>query len=82
MYTIGRNGRLNVWECDTRLDGLIKQNKNEANPEFDLDSDEFSRSKSQTQAVEDEATDENKEDMETNEDEPKKITIHYRKKAK
>ena len=23
MYTISENGRLNVWECDTDLDGLI-----------------------------------------------------------
>lgn len=22
MYTISENGRLNIWECDTELDGL------------------------------------------------------------
>jgi hypothetical protein len=23
-YTISRNGRLNVWECDTKLEGLVR----------------------------------------------------------
>jgi hypothetical protein len=27
LYTISRNGRLNVWECDTPLNGLIKSVK-------------------------------------------------------
>ena len=32
---MSRNGRLNVWECDTRLDGLVKLDQDENDDEND-----------------------------------------------
>ena len=34
-YTVGRNGRLNAWECDTRLDGLVKREPTEQDMDVD-----------------------------------------------
>lgn len=69
MYTVGRNGRLNVWECDTKLNGLIPFVEEEEEPEDD--EDEFTgKSK--------------KKEVETTEDgRPiRKIYVNYRKTAK
>lgn len=32
LYTVSRNGRLNCWECDTPLSGLIKLNDDDNKP--------------------------------------------------
>jgi hypothetical protein len=75
LYTISRNGRLNVWECDTRLDGLIKQEKNEYLTE-ELDTDELGNKKRDD-------LDESTSKMEiTHEDGEKRVTITFRKKSK
>ena len=66
-----------MWECDTRLDGLIKQSKDEESLEgLDLTSDEL-ENKSNGQLAESTSK------MEiTRESEEKKVTITYRKKSK
>jgi hypothetical protein len=71
---------LNVWECDTRLDGLIKQEKNENIIENsqDMESDEL-ENKGNKDQLDESAT----EIMEnTNELSEKRITITYTKKSK
>ncbi len=74
---MSRNGRLNVWECDTKLDGLIKKNKNEENQDLGVDGDELASKKKP-----DESMDQDQNDHEDDEEEDKKITIHYKKVAK
>jgi len=80
LYTISRNGRLNVWECDTRLDGLIKQTKLENNAEYSqgMDSDELENKNSKDNL--DESSTANMEII--NENEEKRVSILYTKKSK
>ena len=41
LYTISANGRLNIWECDTDLDGLKPYVAPEGNlPKIEVSSDE------------------------------------------
>ncbi len=82
MYTISRNGRLNVWECDTRLNELIKKPKyeNVESEELGADSDELSNRKfSQEEKNEDDKMQTNSDD----ENDIEKVSlIGYKKKAK
>lgn len=82
MYTISRNGRLNVWECDTRLNELIKKPKyeNVESEELGADSDELSNRKfSQEEQNEDDKMQTNSDD----ENDIEKVSlIGYKKKAK
>jgi hypothetical protein len=82
LYTISRNGRLNVWECDTKLNELIKKPKYEnlENEELGVDSDELSNRKfAQEEKKEDEKMETNSDD----ENEAEKVPlIGYKKKSK
>ena len=76
---MSRNGRLNVWECDTRLDGLVKLDQDENDDENDDEDkkvdDEFLTNKkkiNQNQTTDITDLEENK----------KKFYIAYLKKSK
>jgi hypothetical protein len=80
---VSRNGRLNVWECDTKLDGLIKSEKKPSGKDeliggVGQDNDELSSSNFDSEA--------NKMDMEKENEEEEtdtvKFTIKYRKVSK
>ena len=78
LYTISRNGRLNFWECDTRLDGLIKQTKPEPQYSQGTETDELENKNNKDQL--DESSTANMEI--TDENEEKRLTILYTKKSK
>lgn len=81
LYTISRNGRLNVWECDTRLDGLVKREKYELEDE-ETKAEELFPGKNDNES-DDLNENVNDEDSDNNHAEPKKkFYIHYRKKSK
>lgn len=70
---------MNVWECDTKLDGLVKREKYEA-----ADSEELFSGK-KTSDIDDlnEKTENMDETTELSEQDPKKkFYIQYRKKSK
>ena len=77
---MSRNGRLNVWECDTRLDGLVKLDRDEdSNDENDdedkkVDDDFLTNKKNKTN--------ENQTDITDLEENKKKFYIAYQKKSK
>ena len=83
---------MNVWECDTKLDDLVKKKKYESEEELGIDGDELANNKNGFNQNDDDL--EVKEENETNkdnmdiddddddDDEDKKITIHYKKVAK
>ena len=75
-YTISRNGRLNVWECDTKLNGLVE--KTEEDDEEEQEESEHEGEEKKTKA----ATVVKDETMGEDEEENKKIGIRYKKKAK
>lgn len=79
-YTVGRNGRLNVWESDTELKDLIKKSSNnELVNGIGPDSDEVTTIR-KIGDVEDDL--ENKEEnIDMDEDDTEK-KVHYKKKAK
>lgn len=97
VYTVSRNGRLNTWECDTKLKDLVRSNKAEKYAEalIGTDSDELSNTKIKND-FEDVLRKEKDgiDDMEIGDDEEKngdasqiddenvKITIKYKKAAK
>jgi hypothetical protein len=77
---VSRNGRLNVWECDTRLGGLVKLDRDEdSNDENDdedkkVDDDFLTNKKNKTN--------ENQTDITDLEENKKKFYIAYLKKSK
>ena len=77
-YTISRNGRLNVWECDTKLDGLIKRDKYEIESIEESKNEELFAGKTKETDDLDKVMARNDEDQ----DSVKKIYIRYSKKAK
>ena len=83
---MGRNGRLNVWECDTALDGLVKKPKSETIEEIGVDGDELASSQKRVDLNEesDEIKDnaETDAEMEIEVEQKVKVTIHYKKTAK
>ena len=79
---MSKNGRLNIWECDTKLDGLVKLSKDDISEDENDDEDK---------KVEDEFLTNKKKnsndidiDHSDNSDEQskKKFYIAYTKKAK
>lgn len=89
MYTISRNGRLNAWECDTKLDGLIKSEKPGRDEETDAnglgqDADELTTSfaAATRMDVDDDDDGEKQKKENIDEDEDVKFTIKYKKIAK
>lgn len=83
LYTISRNGRLNVWECDTPLSGLVKRPRNEQDVEneVNLDDDRINGGTSRLRtSSQGDDLEESGDKMET--EVPSKETIHYKKKAK
>ena len=78
LYTISRNGRLNVWDCNTKLDGLVKRNKGEDDDLVktgNLDEDEIEDAEDKNEEKDLDAEDENEEAK-------KKNKVAYRKVAK
>lgn len=79
MYTVSKNGRLNVWECDTKLDGLIKKLKDE-DKENVVDGDDLAGKRSLNELNNNDQEVQNME--EDDQEEQEKFTIHYKKVAK
>ena len=75
LYTISRNGRLNVWDCNTKLDGLIKKIKGE-DDDANLDGEDDVEEKEEKKDEADEQSDTE------NEEGKKKNRVAYRKVAK
>ena len=85
LYTVSRNGRLNIWECDTKLDGLVKRVKNENVEEIGTDGDELASTKKNVslddlEKKKEEEKGQEEQDIHAAEDQ--KVTIHYKKVAK
>ena len=79
MYTISRNGRLNAWECDTKLDGLIKSRKpDEQVVVIGEDADELSTSFAAATKMDVDVD----SDKDGQDDDDVKFTIKYKKIAK
>ena len=87
MYTVSRNGRLNVWDCDTQLDGLVKREKYEIDEESNKVEELFSGKNNELDDLNEKTNDVEKQLMETNlgadeQDSEKRFYINYRKKSK
>lgn len=88
MYTVSRNGRLNVWDCDTLPSGLVKREKYEIEEESSKAEELFSGKKNDLDDLNEMTKDVEKQLMETNidaeaeHDPTKRFYIQYRKKSK
>lgn len=73
-YTVSRNGRLNIWDCDTTLNGLVEKTEDENDENLEDNSNEVRKNekKNVNEVAEDDEDEEN----------IKKISIRYIKKAK
>lgn len=71
MYTVSRNGRLNVWECDSQLSDLVERTINEDEDDEDVEIEDEKRKNLKIN-----------EEIINDDDSIKKIGIKYRKKAK
>ncbi len=82
---MGRNGRLNVWECDTPLDGLVIKPKSDAIEEIGVDGDELASTKKKVDLDDDlngKKSGEEDDEMDAEDNQNVKFTIHYKKVAK
>ncbi len=81
---MGRNGRLNVWECDTPLNGLVIKPKSNTVEEIGVDGDELASTKKNVDLNDDltEKKDGDEDDMDAEDNQDVKLTIHYKKVAK
>jgi hypothetical protein len=78
---------LNVWDCDTQLDGLVKREKYEIDEESNKVEELFSGKNNELDDLNEKTNDVEKQLMETNigadeQDSEKRFYINYRKKSK
>ncbi len=78
-YTVSRNGRLNVWECDTPLNGLLEK-KIEEEKEIEVIKEDVLEDKKSKNKNGDEMAIDNDNDLP--DDDIRNIGITYKKKAK
>jgi periodic tryptophan protein 2 len=79
-YTVSRNGRLNVWECDTPLNGLVEKKIEEEKEIEVIKEDVLEDKKSKNKNGDEMAIDDDDSDLP--DDDIRNIGITYKKKAK